>query len=316
MRTCLAFALVLAACGGTNPGGDDDVTPDAPDNPPANGFRITTPDYMIPANTEITVCYYFRTPNTKAMAIKKWSSNMTDGSHHMIYFGTQSDAGTPGTFQDNCEGFGLGGGGTIWTYAAQNAVASIELPADDGTGQPLAQQINANSAGFFQMHYLNTTSAPLAAHVTLDAEALDEGAPFTKTSAFVTYNNSINIPSGAVNDVESMTCGVPAGAKFWMMSTHAHKQATKTAVKDGARVVFESLDWEHPGAAMFMTPSTFETFSTGRITYECTYTNTTGRTINSGQSAATDEMCMASGYYFPAPKPMFCFDNQGPFSPP
>ena len=59
-----------------------------------------------------------------------------------------------------------------------------------------------------------------------------------------------------------------------MMSTHAHKQAVKTRVLDGADEVFTSTDWEHPGASMFMTPSEFYTFNTGKLTYECTYDNT------------------------------------------
>lgn len=310
MRICFALVIAIAACGG-NSGGDDDNPPaDAgEDPPPANGFRIVTPDITINPGEEITYCYYFRTPNTKTMAIKHWKSNMTPGSHHMIYFGTTSDAGTPGTYSSNCAGFGTQGGGTVWTYAAQNPQAEIALPVDDGTGKPLAQEILANSAGFFQMHYLNATDQPIQAHVTLDATALDDGTAYTKTAAFVTYNSMINIPAGATNDVESLTCNVPAGAKFWLMSTHAHKRAIKTAVKDGGTEMFASTDWEHPGAATFMTPSEFYTFSTNRITYECTYNNPTGNVIRSGDSADTDEMCMASGYFFPATGPRFCLNT-------
>jgi hypothetical protein len=49
------------------------------------------------------------------------------------------------------------------------------------------------------------------------------------------------------------------------MSTHAHKQAVKTTVKNGTvastNIAFESTDWEHPGgvkwmATPFYTPTT------------------------------------------------------------
>ena len=87
-----------------------------------------------------------------------------------------------------------------------------------------------------------------------------------------------------------------------------------TDVKDGTATVFTSTDWEHPGAAMW-TASPFYVFSTSKLTYECTYNNTgpnANTTVVSGPSAVTNEMCMATGYYFPATKPLLCFNNIGP----
>jgi hypothetical protein len=96
------------------------------------------------------------------------------------------------------------------------------------------------------------------------------------------------------------------------MSTHAHKQAVHTEVRDGmptsTNVVFASDEWEHPGAKAWMT-SPFYTFASGKLTYECTYNNPTNRTITTGDSAQTDEMCMATGYYFPATKATICYNN-------
>jgi hypothetical protein len=101
------------------------------------------------------------------------------------------------------------------------------------------------------------------------------------------------------------------------MSTHAHKQAVKTRVLDGTAEVFTSTDWEHPGASMFMTPAQFYTFESGQLTYECTYDNTGSNknvTVKSGSSAEFDEMCMASGYFFPALRAKFCLrDSVLPF---
>jgi hypothetical protein len=317
-----ASALVtcfLFACGGGGGSKDvqgDDVQPD-PDagniDPPARGFQIVSPDIDIAAHQEITYCYYFRTPNTETLAINKWVSKMTPGSHHLIMFTTTTDKMPPGTISTSGCGFG---GGTqnvpSWTYSAQTPDATMNLPTDDGAGKPLAVEIPANSAGFVQMHYFNPGDDPIKAHITINAEALPAATAFTKTAAYVTYNNSINIPAGATNDVEMQQCNVPAGAKFWLMSTHAHKQAIKTEVLDGSTMAFMSTNWEHPGAETWMTNPFFE-FASGKVTYRCTYNNPTNRTITSGDSAATDEMCMASGYYFPATKAMICFDGFGPF---
>ena len=77
-------------------------------------------------------------------------------------------------------------------------------------------------------------------------------------------------------------------------------------------MVFASDDWEHPGAQAWMT-TPFYTFASGKLTYECTYDNPTNRTIiHTVTAPQTDEMCMASGYFFPATKPTICYcSNQG-----
>lgn len=314
--SCLACFLVvgLAACGGGGggPSGDDDPTPDADVvTPPARGFTVTSKEVVIQPGQEITYCYYFRTPNTEPLAIHKWSSTMTPGSHHMIMFTTTNDVMPPGTVSAaNC-GFASGGVQNLpsWTYAAQTAENEVALPSDDGTGKPLAQLIQPNTAAFFQMHYLNATDNPLTVSVTLNAEALAADTAYTQTAAYVTYDNDIDVPANATNHVESQTCDTPPNTKFWMMSTHAHRRAVKTVVKNGmpasTNIAFESDDWEHPGAKTWM-QAPFYTFDGNKLTFECTYNNAGGPRALDGDSAATDEMCMASGYYFPATKPRLC----------
>lgn len=321
--TSLGFLLLttLAACGGTNydPGGDGQPAVDAATGsdgalpPPARGFQVTSTEVVIQPGQEITYCYYFRTPNTEPMAIHKWQSSMTPGSHHMIMFTTPSDTMPPGTITADGCGFGGSGSGTnlpVWTYAAQTPDATVELPTNDGAGKPLAQVIPANSAAFFQMHYVNAGDTALTVSVTLNAEALPVDAAYTQTAAYVTYNGALSIPNNSTGFVETRTCNTPANTKFWSMSTHAHKQATRTEVRSGdaasTDVVFASTDWEHPGSTTWM-GSPFQTFAGNKLTFACTYSNATGRTITSGDSANTDEMCMATGYMFPATRPTLCY---------
>jgi hypothetical protein len=312
-RFGLAFVLAtLAACGGTAPAGDDTVDP-LPDasyvEPAKRGFQVVSKEIDILPGQEITYCYYFRTPNTEPMAIKKWKSVMTPGSHHMIMFTTATELMPEGTVSAaNC---GFGGGGSVnntpvWTFAAQIPEFELELPTNDGNGKPLAQDIAPNTPAFFQMHYLNTTDATIKVHVTLDAEALPVGVDYTKTAAYVTYNDDLEIPGMTNNVVQSKTCNVPANVKFWSMSTHSHKQAVRTEVMSGNTVAFESTDWEHPGAQNWMS-NPFFSFANNQLTFSCTYNNPTSRTITAGDSAATDEMCMATGYYFPATTPKICY---------
>jgi hypothetical protein len=214
-----------------------------------------------------------------------------------------------GTIDQNC-GLGAGGGGIgnlpVWTYATQTPHQEIDLPSDDGNGKPLAQDIAPNSAGYFQMHYLNATPGTLTAHVDLKAYAL-AATSYTQTDAYVTYNNDITIGPGATNVMATASCPVPAGVKFWTMSTHSHKQSIATSVLDGASMIFSSTDWEHPGSQNWTAPS-FYTFTATKLTWQCTYDNkgsNAGTTVVAGPSAQTNEMCMATGYYFPATAPKF-----------
>jgi hypothetical protein len=311
-----AALAALAACGSGTPSG---TSLDASLEPPVNGFQVMSPEVTILPGQEVTYCYYFRTPNQDNLVIKRWASAMTPGSHHMIMYTTATDAAAPGTLSTKeCGGF-TGGNVPSWTYAAQMPTAEVALPADDGNGLPLGQEIAPNTPAYFQMHYLNASDAPIQARVTLNAEAYAPGTRFTKTAAYVTYNSLINVPPGAIDDLETMTCEVPPNTKFWMVSTHSHKQSMKTVIKDGTsastKTVFSSTSWEHPGATVWNTMP-YYAFATNKLTYECTYNNTGDnqtRTVTAGPSAALNEMCMATGYYFPATKPLLCLNNLGPF---
>jgi hypothetical protein len=330
----VALLAALAACTANSATGDDDGMGSGSDpgmgsgsdmdpEPPARGFQMKSPDVTIKAGQEITYCWYFKTPNTEAYTIKRWVSHMSSGSHHMIVFFTNSLSQPEGTVSSSSCGFGGGTNVGQWIYAAQNEDADLKLPADDGAGKPVGMDVNPGQAGFIQMHYLNTSDDDITVHVTLNAEAYDAGVATTKTFAYVTFNGNISIPPMSTGTKATNTCNIPTTSKIWLMSTHAHKQAVHTEVRDGSTatspVVFASDDWEHPGACMTgaantgcpqaWATNTFYTFASGKLTYECTYNNPTSNTIKTGDSAQTDEMCMATGYYFPATKATICYNN-------
>ena len=303
MRTLLlASCLVLAAACSSNLPGDDSVGDDSSsaDADPNTGDRLTvvTPPITLAPSEEVTKCYHFLMPNTGEVGVKRWASTMTPGSHHMIlYLGTEASQ-PPGTI-DDCGN--VGGFNSVWTYAAQNPVAESRMP--EGVGMTVA----AMQPGVIQMHYLNASDGPLDAHVELTADLYAAGASFQKAQPYITFNTNISIPPMS-NGSAGGTCAIPAGAQFFAMSTHAHKQATHTEVKDGTAMVFESDNWDDPGSASWQT-APFYTFGSGNLTYRCDYYNPTNRTITVGESAATDEMCMAVGYYFPANRPSFCLNS-------
>jgi hypothetical protein len=195
----------------------------------------------------------------------------------------------------------------VWTYATQTPHQEQDLPKDDGAGLPVAQMIKPNTAGYFQLHYLNATDQPLTAHIDVKAYALPANTQFTQTDAYVTFNNDISIPPNATNLTISASCPIPPNVKFWTMSTHSHKQTVHADVIDGTTTLFDATDWEHPGAKQWM-DAPFYKFTATNLTWACTYDNTgdnASRTVTAGQSAQTDEMCMAATYFFPSTGPKF-----------
>lgn len=300
MRAFVLFVTVLAAC-------TSDTTDDKPTVTTTLAFEVKSGDVVLQPGEETTKCFYFHTTNTEEVQVAKWVSDMTPGSHHMIAFSSLGTQPADGTV-DDCDGADA----PVPFFGTQVPHEELVFPTDDGSGKPLAQTIAANTAGFFQMHYLNTTDEPMTVNVTLSAYGLPTGTEFTRTDLFATYNNDISIPPGATNYKVSATCEM-FDKKFWQMSSHAHKQAIGTTVLDGTTPVFNSTDWEHPGSKRWENP-TFYQFQAPTITWECTYNNTgdnATRTVRSGQSAQTNEMCMATGYYFPAVGPRGCIMSDG-----
>lgn len=295
-----ALLAALTACGASPDEPPMDPGSELP--PPAEGFQITTPTIELAPGREATYCYYFRMPNSGAVGVKRWESQMTPGSHHMILYFTSQELQPAGTITTT----GCGGGFGVWTYSAQEPHVTFDMPADIG------MSVSGGQPAFIQMHYLNASDRPLQAHVTLNVSTYAAQETYTPAAAFVTYSTNINIPAGTPANPGVGTaggiCSVPAGVKFFTMSTHAHKQAVRTQIFDGASMLFQATDWEHPGARVY-SQAEYYTFTSGGLNYRCEYRNPTSRVIQDGDSAVTDEMCMAIGYFFPATRSLFCLNN-------
>lgn len=297
-RLVLLFVVLSAACAAS----PQDPPLEGGELPaPEHGFQITTPLLELRPGTEVTYCYYFRMPNPSTVGVKQWQSLMTPGSHHMILYFTSSELAPEGTLTDK----GCGGGLGVWAYAAQTPEQTFAMPPQVG------MTVEAGQPAFIQMHYLNATDQPRQVRVSLNLETYAEAETYTPASAYVTYNSNISVPAGTPANPGTANagglCTVSPNAKFFSLSTHVHKQGTRTQVLDGGQMVFESTDWEHPGARTFEAP--YYSFGSGGLNYRCEYKNPTSRVVTDGDSAELDEMCMAIGYFFPASKATFCLNN-------
>ncbi len=302
--------------------------------PPASGdgYQIETPDYkaddanaknmIVEPNQEIFLCYYVTLPNAAEVDIGAFQSYMSPySSHHFILYQQGGDSGISsiiaaapqpsGTIQ-SC---GFAGG--TWVYATSTPGAVVSSTMPEGVGLPFtaSQQLVLN------MHFINTGTSVLYPKVKLNI-LFAKNVQY-KAGVMVSFNTKIDVPaataSGPGMQTVSGTCTAPVGSKFFSMSTHTHKHATAAIVNfvssgstepivhTGADDSYPPMqqagtgtDWEHPGVSLWSGPDFLTVKQGDSFSYSCAYVNTATTAVTVGETAASNEMCMAIGYYYPA----------------
>jgi hypothetical protein len=176
----------------------------------------------------------------------------------------------------------------------------MTLPED------IAIPLIAQQPVLVNMHYINQTEAPITADVHVDLTAFPATTHYHEAHAYVTFNDQIDIAPGATGSV-SGTCDVDPDVKFVALTTHSHRYTTSAEVLDGTAQVLETLDWEHATVNRYADP--YLQFASGKLTYRCSYHNTTDQPLTTGESALTNEMCMAVGLFFPASRDHYCLNS-------
>jgi len=275
------------------------------------GFRIVTPNVDVQSGQEITYCYYFHTPNTDPLAIKQFTSHMPASIKRLSVVLTNTDLKPPGTLSaSDCS---PGSAGGIY-YAGYGTDDEFTFPPDDGTGTPVGVILPPGQSGYIWMHSLNDTTDVVNVHAEVGVFGYPSGATVTRADPYVTFNGDLAIGPMAMNKSFSFSCDVPAGAKFFSLSSQSNKQSVHVEIDDTMAIspqVFGSDDFQNPGRARFSAPNFFS-FTSGKLLYSCTYSNlgdNAARTIHSGDSVATDEVCMALGFFFPSTGPVFCYND-------
>ncbi|MEO8275765.1 MAG: hypothetical protein ABI639_06065 [Thermoanaerobaculia bacterium] len=287
--------------------------------PGPNDFQVASPEVSINPGQEITYCYYFRTPNEATRGIHRFVLELGSVVHDAAVFATYNsiqvptDRQTPGTMSAVDCGFeDTAATGTVanWVFGAHHSGDELVIPADDGTGTPLAMEIVADQPMFMRIHFINPTGSAIANTVTLTAQGLADAVAYTRTESYLAYNDSFSIGAGMTGTATG-GCDTPIPAHFWWLSTETHQFATEAKLKDGASVLVTTSNWQSPAIATFAAPA-FLDFASLQVTYTCNYSNTTGGSLTPGNSPTANENCIAIGYFFPATRPFLCFGNGGP----
>jgi hypothetical protein len=307
MRSALVISMVIA-CGG----GGDGVSPDA--GLTGEKYSVTFGPVTVQPGQENTQCIQTRLSNTAPIKVHNMHNVLTPGSHHLIvYRDNMTTAET--TSPVNCQPFtgALNPSGMV-------APIMITQRADDPLYMPdgVAYTLAANQMMRVEMHFINSTDAPIEVGATVDLYAAPEGTIHDEADILFIGSPDIDIAPGATATLDQFFTPSRAqldiaDAKFFAITGHTHHLGTKMEVdlastSGGERTSIyapDPFEWAEP-ATVTHDPEFKVPTGMGGFHFKCEYKNTSNQRVGFGESA-NDEMCFFWAYYYPSQGSHVCF---------
>jgi hypothetical protein len=252
--------------------------------------------FQVPANSEVFYCQTFANPWGKQVDIKTYDLTMDTGSHHMFAF-YQASASNGAVAP--CAGGGLTYG--AFTFVSQTPTAVMTFPATVGATLPATTGFN------LMVHYLNTGSATLTAHVSLKMYIAKAGVVTNHAGVIFDNNATMSVPvstnkTSPMPYVSTQTNTLSQAVNILETSSHMHKFGTSftaTATPPGgqAQMLYTTTQWDEPAPHVFSPPLKLPSGTT--ITWSCTDVNTTSSTLTFGEYAETNVMCISVNIFYP-----------------
>ncbi|HEX9103712.1 MAG TPA: hypothetical protein VF997_15990, partial [Polyangia bacterium] len=251
-------------------------------------YTITLDPFVVAPGEERYACQDFANPfGGGAAAIHQFASHLTPGSHHLLLFYKPGASDAP---LADCSGSEFAPG----PYGSQRPDDALVYP--DGVAAVVAP-----SDGFrVQAHYLNATPAPLSVTVTIQLARIDESAVRDRAAVLFFSNGAIDVPPGAAGVVAQKSCTLPFAVNLLQATGHMHQHGRAFTATAAGATIFSSSAYSDVAPALFAPPLALPAGTV--VTFACTYDNSDGTApLRFGDSARTDEMCIFSAQFFPAP---------------
>jgi hypothetical protein len=303
MRLFPVFVLgvLLAAAGCSSSSGSTTSPGGTSSNNPPPGSKLQTVEFKMDATVgagkEIFDCQFVTLPNITGWMVSG-EHTYTAGSHHLLVYSTDLTSVPAGgdQVQDCYEGsnsFMSHVRGVV--YGGQTPTGSEQFPPGIGLAT------TANQVLLFQVHYLNATSADIAAKVDVKL-TLDSGTDIdTNAGILFFYDPFIDVPPGAKAQAQ-MRAIIPRDITLLSATSHYHARGVGYAAyldeptKMATTPFYTSASWNSPQIESMSMPIAAGT----KLRFECDYDNSSGTAeYFQGPSAATNEMCMFIGAYYP-----------------
>jgi hypothetical protein len=287
--------LFTLGCGSENaeqtPAGAGSPTTwaDAPDGAERATFVLDT--FELEAGGEVYKCQNFVNPSGRDVAILQSQSAMSAGSHHLAVF--RYDENTNGELED-CSGLEF----HQTLHAAQTKTARTTYPAGVGVYLKAIDGIRLNA------HYYNTSGATIRPKIEIVLDYVDADAVEHMAAQIYMNDSTLDIPPGRGKGGGTLAIPSEVGAiRIISAQSHMHRRAVgfESRLEDGT-LLYETESWNEPPVKVF-SPAV-ELLPGSPLTWSCDYQNETAGHLKFGESADTDEMCVLTGFYYPAPEGM------------
>jgi hypothetical protein len=273
-----------SASGATGAGG-------SPAPPDPNTVSIHMDPFTVDPGAEVFMCQDFDNPfGGVDAAVGRSESIMTPGSHHLhVYYGTDGTSRTAAPCPDPNEFRPMIHLATIPDFVSQ-------YPAG------MAATLKGTTGLRMQSHYVNTTAASLNAQVTVKFTKVDPST-VTKWVGQMHFNRTaLAVPPG-MGQVVSTSCSIPSTfGPIGLINgvSHMHRQGVHfVATTSSGVTLIDTTQWDEAPPSNYDPPIMVNPGDS--ITWTCTYDNETGTTLNFGDSATKNEMCIYIARFFSSP---------------
>jgi len=273
--------------GGTDPGagGAAPGAGGATQTPQTSEFDISSVQFPVGPGGEVFKCQNFANPVKQDVAILYSDSFMAPGSHHMFVFHDPSFNADSNAVAD-CSGVEF----RDFIHEAQTPQREWKYP--DGVGRSL----KGTDGLRILVHYLNTSSQMLTGQVAVKFHYVAPSqVQFLAAEMFL---NTVGLAVVPGTSTVSRTYRIPYDITMIQAVSHMHKQGVHfTATTTAGQTLYDGTQWDEPQPNYFNPPMPVAANTT--LTWSCTYNNQTGTTLTFGESAATNEMCIFVGCFYP-----------------
>jgi hypothetical protein len=253
-----------------------------------NGWlTLLEADWKLAANSETNLCARATVP--RDAYFHEFSPVIPLGTHHTVLTVDQSPSSTDGVVP--CGSPDLSG---HQIYGA--GVGSKDYALPDG----VAMRVRAGEQLVMNLHLFNASSEPLTGRSGVLVHTLDEADVENVAQGVLAGPIQLQIPPGHVT--QSGQCTLPKDATLFSVGPHMHQLGVHMKIVAQSSVAGSTMLFDGPYSfdSQQRYPVEFLPLKAGDAVHvECTYENTTDRTVSFGQSTR-DEMCFAALILFPA----------------
>jgi hypothetical protein len=269
-----------------------------PDAELATSVSMTITPFVVKAGDEVYMCQWFANPfGGNDVDIVEIDGQMSQGSHHFFVFDMQPSTGqTTASPETACPAAGLEF--FPYIYLSQQPNWDVTYPQAD-MAYPLAGQDGL----MMNVHFLNASTEDIQATATVTIRTANPTDIKTYVGNLFLNNQAIAVPPTPMTSppyavTASATPPIPYDYYLLQSWSHMHQYGTNFTASVAGTQVYQTTNWNNPPVFNHSPPISVPQGSA--FSWTCDYYNPTLSTMYFGDSAATDDMCIYFGQFYPA----------------